>query len=101
MSEAIDIYEFSKRTTETKYPYIKVLEPNATTPLIVSVMENGEMPLVIEMNGVKKVVARISMSALNVDRLLRTCGSLELVMNADNTVLVKDVVDYMEVFKWT
>lgn len=101
MSEQIDIYEFSKRTTPVIYPYLKILEPNNTTPLIVSVLETGDMPLIIELDGIRKVVARISMSALNIDKLLRTCGSLELTKSADEVTLIKEVTDYLEVFEWT
>ena len=101
MSEPINIHEFTKRTTPVVYPYLKVLEPNNTTPLIVSVLEKGDMPLIIELDGIRKVVARISKSAFNIDKLLRTCGSLELYVGEGNSIMIREVTDYLEVFKWT
>lgn len=101
MSESINIYEFSKRTTEEVFPYITIVSPNNTVPLIVSVVEPGDIPLVIELNGTKKVVARMSASAFNVDKLMRTCGSLEYHVDKDNVILLQDITDYMEVFEWT
>lgn len=101
MSEKMNVNDFSKRTTEVRYPFLKILTPNATVPLIVSVLEEGEVPLLLTLNGVSKVIKRISKSAYNIDKMLRTCGSLEYHRGEGDVVLINDIVDYLEVFTWT
>lgn len=101
MSQKIDIYDFAKQTTGTTYPYVVVVEPNNTTPLIVGLLKEGDVPLVVEVNGKSKVVARMSNSAYNISRLLRTAGMLKYVTSENDSALITDIEDYLEVFKWT
>ena len=101
MSEKLNIYEFSKRTTDTTYPYMVIVSPNATVPLIIRDIESGDIPLVVTINGNRKVVTRMSGSAYNVDKLIRTCGALELHKSEQEVKLINSVVEYMEEFSWT
>lgn len=101
MSEVLNVYDFTKRTTEEVFPYITVLEPNNTLPLIVGILTEGDMPLVVEMKGKRKVVARIDKSAYNIDKLLRTNGSLNYHKSSDDVLLIENIKEYMEVFQWT
>ncbi len=101
MAEPIDVYKFSSRKGEVTYPNITVLSPNKTTPLIVGLLKEGEMPLILELNGDRKIVKRISISAYNIDWMLRTCGSLRYRKSENEETIINSIEDYLEVLEWT
>lgn len=93
---AINIEELTSRKTDEEFPNILVTSPNDTLPVVVRSLEKGDMQLVVEWNGVRKVVARISASALNVEKLLRTVHGVEFVTSKDSSISISNITDYLE-----
>lgn len=97
----LNVEEFSRKHTNIKYPNFILNNINETTPLVVSLLEEGEIPLIGIHNGVKKVVKYISNSAYNVDKILRTHGVITYVLSESDSKVIKRIQDYLEVFIWT
>lgn len=93
--------DFSNKFVKEQYPNITLPEVNQTTPLIVKLLEPGEIPLIGILNDVKKVIAKISDSAYNVDKLLRTHSEVVFNKSKDESYDIASVLDYLEVIVWT
>lgn len=91
----IDVESFGKKQLQLSYPYIEVTNLNDTTPLIVPILEEGEMPLVAEYKGSRRILKRISMSAYNIDKLLRIKSGIVLHKEIGD-VSVSSVREYLE-----
>lgn len=85
-----------ERTVELCYPYIVIDEPNQTLPLLVTDLEDGTIPIIVEMNGKKKVVKRITPSAYNINWLIRTTSVLTYYKSADDFVKIDSVSTYLK-----
>lgn len=94
--DTLDVDSFSQRKTHIDR-CIEIGELNATTPLVVPNLEVGELPLVGSFKGQRRVLVRISESAYNIDKLLRTHGVLKYIDENGNMHVVNSVVDYLEV----
>ena len=92
---SINVEKLVERHTSETYPNIVVSSPNETTPVIVKTLEKGDMQLIVEFNGKRKVVERISRSAYNVDRLLRTVGTINYQPAPDISLEVSDIATYL------
>lgn len=92
---SINIEELTSRKTEETFPNILVLHPNDTLPVVIRSLEEGDMQLIVEFKGKRKCVARISRSALNVDKLLRTLGSIEYVLGQGVSTTIKCMEEYL------
>lgn len=92
---AINIEELTSRKTGEEFPNVLVLQPNDTLPVVVRSLEKGDMQLVVEWNGVRKVVARISPSALNIEKLIRTVPGVELVPRPNESIRIETIEDYL------
>ena len=96
----LNVEEFSRKHTNMKYPHFVLHNINQTTPLVVSLREEGEIPLIFIPNGVKKVVKYISSSALNVDKILRTHSVVTYMISENESKIIKKIQEYLEVFTW-
>lgn len=92
---SINIEELTSRKTSETFPNIVITEPNESIPVVVKSLEEGEMQLIIEYKGKRKVVSRISPSALNIDKLLRTTSSLVYYKSADDYCELTDITTYL------
>lgn len=92
---SINIEELTSRKTEESFPNIFVLSPNDTLPVVVRSLQKGDTQLVAERNGVRKCIARISLSAYNIDMLLRTSGSVEFVRGPEDSIVISEISDYL------
>jgi hypothetical protein len=91
----IDVQEVTSRKTEESFPNLLVLHPNNTVPVIVRTLEPGDMQLIVEFKGTRKCVAHISPSALNINKLLRTLGSIEYVISKNVSMPITSIEDYL------
>lgn len=92
---SINIQELTERKTSEVFPNMLVLTPNETLPVIVRTLEKGDMQLIVEFNGKRKVVAKISPSAYNVDRLIRTLGTISYRRSVKDVVEIRDIETYL------
>ena len=96
-SISLDIDQFGKQKSKLGYPYLEILEFNDVLPLVVGVLEKGDMQVVAKHNEVNKIIGRISLSAYNIDKLIRTKQVLRLHKDEDNNAVITSVQDYLEV----
>ena len=92
---SINIQELTERKTSESFPNVLILTPNETLPVIVRTLEKGDMQLIVEFNGKRKVVAKISPSAYNVDRLIRTLGTISYRRSVEDVVEIGDIETYL------
>lgn len=92
----IDIEELTKVKTNESFPNITVHTLVLTMPTVVQALEKGDMQLIIEHNGERKVPMRISESAVNIDRLLRTCGPITYAKSPIESCKIESVLDYLK-----
>lgn len=92
---SINIQELTERKTPESFPNVLILTPNETLPVIVRTLEKGDMQLIVEFNGKRKVVAKISPSAYNVDRLIRTLGTISYRRSVEDVVEISDIETYL------
>lgn len=92
----IDIEEITQRKTSELFPNVTVHSLEITLPVIVQSLEKGDMQLIIEHNGQRKVPMRISESAINIDRLIRGCGPITYSKSVEESYEISSVLDYLE-----
>jgi len=86
-----------KNTVKEQFPNVVLRSVNDTTPLVVKLLEKGELPLVGILGDIRKVVAYISPSAYNIEKLLRTHDDIVYNRDENTRVQIRSVVDYLEV----
>lgn len=94
--DTLDVESFSQRRTHVD-KCIELGELNETTPLVVPNLEVGELPLVGTYKDQRRVLTRISESAYNIDKLLRTHGVLKYIDGNGSMHVINNVIDYLEV----
>lgn len=92
---SINLEELTARKTSETYPNLLICNPNNTVPVVVRNLQEGDMQLIAEWNGKRKVVARISPSAYNVNMLLRTTGSLKYNLGNNVGIDINDIETYL------
>lgn len=92
----IDVEKLTQRTTGKAFPCIEVVTPSLVLPVVVQSLEEGETQLIVEINGVRKCVKRISLSAFNIDKLMRCCGDILYVKSESDTVKINSISQYLE-----
>lgn len=93
----IDVEGLTHDRVTLQYPYITLKNINETTPLVLSTLTKGDMKIIGEYKGQRKVLGSISGSAYNIDKLLRTHETLDYVMSSDTVCSINSVRDYLEV----
>lgn len=101
MSGVVTKLDFSPKIVKEEFPNIVIADANDTTPLVVGLLEKGEVALVCVVEKKRKVVGHISKSAYNIDRILRTHGDVTLNQSVSNRVRIRSVQEYLEVMDWT
>lgn len=99
----IDAVGFSQSKTSLVYPYLEIKEINEVTPSVIDSLEKGdEVMLIGSLDGKRKVIGHITMSAYNVERLLRVHqGGLVYVESEECKHEILVIEDYVGVFRWT
>lgn len=92
---SIDIQELTERKTSERFPNVLIKTPNETLPVVVRTLEKGDMQLIVEFNGRRKVVDEISQSAYNIDKLIRTVGNISYRKDSNQVFDVGDIVTYL------
>lgn len=97
----LDVDSLRSRATSIPYPHINIVDLNKCVPVVVSALEEGDIPLLGTFKGTTKIVKSISNSALNIYKLIRVT-EIEVVFNEEDVCPVSSVLDYMEVAqRWT
>ncbi len=94
--ESVDVKDLVEHKTKISYPSIRINNPNNTVPLVIQSLEEGDVQLFIEYNGERKSVLFISESALNIHKLLRTCGEISFYKSKDDMRTVTTIEQYLE-----
>ena len=93
---SINIQELTEKKTSESYPNITINNPNdAVVVVIKRTLEKGDMQVIINLNGTRKVVNRISPSAYNIDKLLRVLGKLDYVIGPNAVMTITSVEEYL------
>lgn len=94
MNEQINPEELVERKTQETFPNIVISKPNDTIPVVVRDLEKGDIQLIIEFNGKRKVVAAIDGCSENIFMLIRTTGSLIYRKNENDFCKISNIKDY-------
>lgn len=92
----LDVDALRSNTISMPYPHIKITDLNKCVPVVVSALDEGELPLVGTLNGVTKIVKKISNSALNIQKLIRVTD-IEVAISSTDSREINTILDYMEV----
>lgn len=96
----IDVDKLRSRSTSIPYPHIRIDELSNCIPLVVSILNDGDIPLLATLKGTTKIIKRISKSALTISKLLRV-SSVTVYLSVKENYRVTDIVEYMEVLaRW-
>ena len=95
----IDIKELTERKTQESFPNILITNPNEAVPVVVRTLEKGDMQLIMEYNGARKVVAKISKSAFNIHKLIRVLNSVEYFIGPGVNITIESIEDYLSCIK--
>ena len=91
-----------KNSVEVSYPYFLIDEPQPTIPVILQNVREGDIPVHLQYKGRETVVAHMSKSAYNIQKVLRGSGPIKIVMSAERVVEIKTIEQYLEVcIEWT
>lgn len=96
----LDVEAFASQRVSAVYPCFEIVSFNDTLPLVISSLEKGDIPLVAVHEGKKKIACRISSTAFNISKLLRTQGELICFKSATEFRHVNRIQDYLEVILW-
>lgn len=91
----ISISKLTERRTEQAFPNLLIVNPNDTVPVVVKSLEEGDMQLIVEFKGVRKVVAKVSSSAYNIDKLLRCVGEITYQVSESVALPISTIEDYL------
>lgn len=96
VKSSLDPDALRSRTTKMPYPNIHIKDLNKCVPIVVNSLEEGSLPLLGTLNGVTKIIKKISESSYNINKLLRVT-SLEVNINEGYSRNIETISDYMEV----
>lgn len=100
MSEVIRKIDFAPKIRKEEFPNIVIADVNETTPLVVQLLEEGDVPVIGVVGHSRKIIARISKSAYNIDRIMRTHQDVTLNQGVSDRVRIYSVREYLEVMRW-
>lgn len=95
---ALDVDDLVSKKVQLRIPYFILPEVNDTLPLVLSILEKGDIQILATFNGEQRIVGRISDSAYNVDKLIRTQKEVIYKTESDEYVLT-NVCEYLEVLQ--
>lgn len=94
--KSVDVEGLTHKSVTLRYPYIEITNINDTTPLILSVLEKGDITVIGEYKGQRRVLGSISDSAYNMDKILRTHETFNYV-EKDCVTEIDSIRKYLEV----
>lgn len=97
MSRQLDLKKFDVPKVSVNYPNFYINAISNASVVVFQLLDEGEVPLIVEHKGERRIVKRISLSAYNMSRLLRIHDKVCFCVSEENTVEVTDVETYMEV----
>lgn len=92
----IDVAKLTQRTVGKLFPHVLIKSPTQCLPVIVKSLEKGDTQLIVELNGQRKCVINMSLSAFNIDKLLRCCGDIYYVKEECNEEQIMTISQYLE-----
>lgn len=92
----MNVEELTESKVQHRFPSVKISNPNVTVPVIVQSLVQGDMQLIVELNGKQKVVKMISPSAVNMNNILRAVGSFTYAISAGVEVTINSIEDYLK-----
>ena len=95
-TQTLDVAGFSKPKTSVSYPNFQLLDLSDITSVVLPLLEQGDIPVIAGYEGKRFVVGRISGSAYNVWRLLRTHTGLRYCPDENESILIQSIEDYLE-----
>lgn len=101
--EELDISSFNKNYVDAEYPALLITNPTqALVPVLKSCLYDGDLPLIVEFNGTRKLMRKMSESAYNVLSLLNVCSGIVYIDKNGNSHTITCIEDYLEVYaEWT
>lgn len=96
MSDKINIERLTESRTSEVFPNVLITNPTDVVPTVVEALEKGDMQLIVEWQGKKKVVARISESAGNIDKLLRVLKHITYSKSQDERIVINSISEYLD-----
>ena len=92
---------FSNAEVAMQYPCIEVVTNNtAPLPLMVELLEAGDVPLLFEQNGVTYELARVSDSPINLHKLLQVYP-FKYYVGPNQCMEIKTTTELLEAKLWT
>ena len=91
---------FSHSKIDMEYPHI-LIETKVTDPLpvVIGNIEEGDVPVLYTQDGTTYELARISLGALSLDKLLRVY-EFTMVKSATESKTITNTVALMEALQW-
>ena len=91
---------FSHNKVSRQYPYITLNPVNtAALPLIVTLLEDGEVPILFSVNDSVYEIAKVSRSPINLRKLLEVY-EFDVVLSESESRHISNTKELMEAFKW-
>lgn len=90
---------FISETKKISYPYLYIPKFGEEIALMVTCLEPGPLPLVLEDRGILKQVGSCSLSALELEKLLRVYH-FEVVLSETEKQTMREITDVLEVLPW-
>lgn len=84
------------RKTFMSFPNIEV-KYSITLPLVTTDLEKGDMQVILEYNGKRKCICRISLSAINIKHLIDCTGDVIFNKSPEESFVIKSIQDYLDV----
>ena len=100
MYSSVNVREFSAAKAAEEFPNVEVGGLNDTFALVLSLLEEGNIPLIANHANERRIMGKISPSAYNIKKLLQTQDSLKVNISNDKSVDINCLKDYMEVVEW-
>lgn len=99
----LDIETFNKHYVDAEYPALLITNPTqALVPVLKSCLYNGDLPVIVEFNGTRKLMRKMAESAYNVLSLLNVCSGIVYIDQNGESHTINRIEDYLEVYsEWT
>lgn len=96
----IDLDELKSSKVNLSYPCFEILDIGICIPVVVRSLIKGDVQIFGTLNGVSKVVNNISLSPLNVLKLLKVTP-INFYLSENEVYKIRDTNHYLEVLeKW-
>ena len=87
---------FDPPKSKRRYPCFLLEDVNQATPLIITLLSDGEIPLLGRFSAGIREIQRISPSAFNVEKLLKTHRDVKVLLSETREESLKSVEEYLE-----